>query len=116
MHRGKQYHDENQTNVMKIQLIGSKLVEGQGVGDETVIGKAVSPFADSPESIVASVPSNTALATSEASARVGRGFSCIESSWGVFPVVAETPASTDEMFNLATEKAKEAGFAGLKCV
>ncbi len=32
-------------------------------------------------------------------------------NWGVFPVVAETPASTDEMFNLATEKAKEAGFA-----
>ena len=31
-------------------------------------------------------------------------------NWGVFPVVAETPASTDEMFNLATEKAKEAGF------
>ncbi|WP_125981149.1 pyruvate kinase [Loigolactobacillus iwatensis] len=29
------------TNVMKIQLIGSKLVEGQGVGDQTVIGKAV---------------------------------------------------------------------------
>lgn len=29
------------TNVMKIQMIGSKLVEGQGVGSETVIGKAV---------------------------------------------------------------------------
>ncbi|KRK34235.1 pyruvate kinase [Loigolactobacillus bifermentans] len=29
------------TNVMKIQLIGSKLVAGQGVGDQTVIGKAV---------------------------------------------------------------------------
>ncbi|WP_268872925.1 PEP-utilizing enzyme, partial [Loigolactobacillus coryniformis] len=29
------------TNVMKIQLIGSKLVEGQGVGDQTVIGKTV---------------------------------------------------------------------------
>jgi len=29
------------TNLMKIQLIGSKLVQGQGVGDETVIGKAV---------------------------------------------------------------------------
>ena len=26
---------------MKIQLIGSKLVKGQGVGDETVVGKAV---------------------------------------------------------------------------
>ncbi|MDR1567087.1 MAG: pyruvate kinase [Streptococcaceae bacterium] len=29
------------TNVMKIQLIGNKLVEGQGVGQETVIGEAV---------------------------------------------------------------------------
>ncbi|OAX76616.1 pyruvate kinase [Lactiplantibacillus plantarum] len=28
------------TNIMKIQLIGSKLADGQGVGDETVIGKA----------------------------------------------------------------------------
>ncbi|MEJ1344801.1 pyruvate kinase [Latilactobacillus sakei] len=29
------------TNVMKIQLIGSKLTQGQGVGDETIVGKAV---------------------------------------------------------------------------
>ncbi len=29
------------TNMMKLQLIGSKLASGQGVGDETVIGKAV---------------------------------------------------------------------------
>ncbi|SFJ97098.1 pyruvate kinase [Marinilactibacillus piezotolerans] len=29
------------TNVMKIQLIGSKLVSGQGVGSESVIGKAI---------------------------------------------------------------------------
>lgn len=29
------------TNVMKVQLIGSKLVEGSGVGDESVVGKAV---------------------------------------------------------------------------
>lgn len=29
------------TNLMKVQLIGSKLVKGQGVGDETVVGKAV---------------------------------------------------------------------------
>lgn len=28
------------TNMMKLQLIGSKLASGQGVGDETVIGKA----------------------------------------------------------------------------
>ena len=29
------------TNLMKIQLVGSKLVSGQGVGSESVIGKAV---------------------------------------------------------------------------
>ncbi|MFD1392089.1 pyruvate kinase [Lacticaseibacillus jixianensis] len=29
------------TNVMKIQLIGSKLVQGSGVGDEATVGKAV---------------------------------------------------------------------------
>ncbi|NVY95747.1 pyruvate kinase [Lactobacillus sp. DCY120] len=29
------------TNLMKIQLIGSKLVKGQGIGDETLVGKAV---------------------------------------------------------------------------
>lgn len=29
------------TNVMKVQLIGSKLVQGSGVGDESTIGKAV---------------------------------------------------------------------------
>lgn len=29
------------TNLMKVQLIGSKLVKGQGVGDETIVGKAV---------------------------------------------------------------------------
>ncbi len=33
--------EKGTTNVMKIQLIGSKIVEGQGVGDETVIGKTV---------------------------------------------------------------------------
>ncbi|GAW64708.1 pyruvate kinase [Ligilactobacillus acidipiscis] len=33
--------EKGTTNVMKIQLIGSKIVDGQGVGDETVIGKAV---------------------------------------------------------------------------
>ena len=32
-------------------------------------------------------------------------------NWGVYPIVAEAPASTDEMFTLATEKAKEEGFA-----
>ena len=29
------------TNLMKIQLIGSKLVEGQGIGDKAIVGKAV---------------------------------------------------------------------------
>mmetsp|Transcript_5815 Transcript_5815/g.11871 ORF Transcript_5815/g.11871 Transcript_5815/m.11871 type:complete len:370 (+) Transcript_5815:257-1366(+) len=38
------------------------------------------PFAVSPESITASVPSSTALATSVASARVGRGLQHIDSS------------------------------------
>lgn len=33
--------EEGTTNLMKIQLIASKLVDGQGVGEETVIGKAV---------------------------------------------------------------------------
>lgn len=28
------------TNVMKIQMVGSKLVEGQGIGNETAVGKA----------------------------------------------------------------------------
>mmetsp|Transcript_27326 Transcript_27326/g.81559 ORF Transcript_27326/g.81559 Transcript_27326/m.81559 type:complete len:236 (-) Transcript_27326:336-1043(-) len=41
-------------------------------------GKA--PLAVSPESITASVPSSTAFATSEHSARVGRGFEIIDSS------------------------------------
>ena len=38
------------------------------------------PFADSPESITASVPLYTALATSVTSALVGRGFLIMESS------------------------------------
>ncbi|MEI5992751.1 pyruvate kinase [Candidatus Enterococcus mansonii] len=32
-------------------------------------------------------------------------------SWGVYATVAEKPASTDEMFNLATHTAQEEGFA-----
>merc|ERR1719221_1129144 len=39
-----------------------------------------SPLAVSPESMTASVPSRTALATSEHSARVGRGLTIIDSS------------------------------------
>jgi len=33
--------EQGTTNVMKIQMIGSKLTEGQGVGNESVIGKAI---------------------------------------------------------------------------
>lgn len=40
--------------------------------------------------------------------RTRRGLSI---NWGVYPVVAETPSSTDEMFSLATEEAKKCGFA-----
>lgn len=32
-------------------------------------------------------------------------------TWGAFPVVSEKPASTDDMFNLATKIAQETGFA-----
>ncbi|MGY3777618.1 pyruvate kinase [Isobaculum melis] len=32
-------------------------------------------------------------------------------SWGVYPQVAEKPASTDDMFNLATRVSQESGFA-----
>ncbi|PWG00791.1 pyruvate kinase [Levilactobacillus bambusae] len=38
---GVPVNETGTTNLMKVQLIGSKLVQGQGVGDETVIGKAV---------------------------------------------------------------------------
>ncbi|USS91045.1 pyruvate kinase [Fructilactobacillus carniphilus] len=33
--------DEGTTNTIRVQLIGTKLAQGQGIGDETVIGKAV---------------------------------------------------------------------------
>ena len=49
------------------------------------------PEADSAESITASLPSRTALATSDASARVGRGLLTIESSIWV-AVMTGTPA------------------------
>ncbi len=48
------------------------------------------PRAVSPESISASLPSSTALATSEASARVGRGFCVMDSSICV-AVITGTP-------------------------
>ena len=50
------------------------------------------PTALSPESITASVPSRMALATSEASARVGRGFSIMLSSIWV-AVMTTRPAA-----------------------
>lgn len=33
--------EKGTTNLMKIQMIGSKLVQGQGIGEEAVIGKAI---------------------------------------------------------------------------
>ncbi|USS85384.1 pyruvate kinase [Fructilactobacillus myrtifloralis] len=33
--------DEGTTNTVRVQLIGTKLAQGQGIGDDTVIGKAV---------------------------------------------------------------------------
>ena len=50
------------------------------------------PTALSPESMTASVPSRIALATSEASARVGRGFSIMLSSIWV-AVITTLPAA-----------------------
>ncbi|WP_461224098.1 pyruvate kinase [Lacticaseibacillus suihuaensis] len=32
-------------------------------------------------------------------------------NWGVYPIIAEAPQSTDDMFDLATKKAQELGFA-----
>ena len=32
-------------------------------------------------------------------------------NWGVVPIVAQKPNTTDEMFDLATQKAQELGFA-----
>src|SRR5690625_6653049 len=52
------------------------------------------PAAVSPDSITASVPSSTALATSELSARVGRGLTIIESSICV-AVITGLPAIRD---------------------
>merc|ERR1719201_1500970 len=51
------------------------------------------PLADSPESITASACSSTAFVTSETSARVGRGFFCIDSSICVATITG-LPAST----------------------
>ena len=50
-------------------------------------GSGYWPIAVSPESMIASAPSNTALATSLASARVGRGASIIDSSIWVATIV-----------------------------
>ncbi|WP_413627352.1 pyruvate kinase [Fructilactobacillus vespulae] len=33
--------DEGTTNTIRVQMIGTKLAQGQGIGDQTVIGKAV---------------------------------------------------------------------------
>jgi len=47
------------TNLMKIQLIGTKLTSGQGIGDKSVIGKAV--VALSAEEAIAKVPEDCIL-------------------------------------------------------
>lgn len=47
------------TNVMKIQMIGSKLVQGQGIGNETVIGRAV--VADTAEEAVEKMTEDSIL-------------------------------------------------------
>mmetsp|Transcript_60566 Transcript_60566/g.118741 ORF Transcript_60566/g.118741 Transcript_60566/m.118741 type:complete len:590 (-) Transcript_60566:46-1815(-) len=51
------------------------------------------PLADSPESITASAPSSTALVTSLTSARVGRGFFCMDSSIWVATITGFPEAS-----------------------
>jgi len=47
------------TNLMKIQMIGSKLVQGQGVGNDTVIGRAV--VATTAEEAVANMSDDSIL-------------------------------------------------------
>lgn len=47
------------TNLMKIQMIGSKLVQGQGVGNDTVIGRAV--VADTASEAVAGMVEDSIL-------------------------------------------------------
>src|SRR5437773_5505730 len=65
------------------------------------------PVAVSAESITASDPSKIALATSEASARVGRGFSVIDSSiWEIGEHTSELQSHHDLVCRLLLEKKK----------
>ena len=56
-----------------------------------------SPIAVSPESITAEEPSNTALATSDASALVGAGLVTIDSSIWVAVMTGRPPAMQSRM-------------------
>ncbi|WP_461239545.1 pyruvate kinase [Paucilactobacillus sp. N302-9] len=47
------------TNLMRVQLIGSKLVQGQGVGDQSVVGNAV--VVDSASDAIANVTEGSVL-------------------------------------------------------
>ena len=53
--------EEGTTNLMKIQMIGSKLVQGQGVGEEAIIAKAV--VAGTAEEAVAKATEGAILVT-----------------------------------------------------
>lgn len=53
--------EKGTTNLMKIQMIGSKLVQGQGVGEEAIIAKAV--VAGTAEEAVAKVTEGAILVT-----------------------------------------------------
>ncbi len=53
--------EKGTTNLMKIQMIGSKLVQGQGVGEEAIIGKAV--VAGTAEEAVAKATEGAILVT-----------------------------------------------------
>ncbi|HDM0540964.1 TPA: pyruvate kinase, partial [Staphylococcus aureus] len=53
--------EKGTTNLMKIQMIGSKLVQGQGVGEEAIIAKAV--VAGTAEEAVAKATEGAILVT-----------------------------------------------------
>ena len=55
--------EKGTTNLMKIQMIGSKLVQGQGVGEEAIIAKAV--VAGTAEEAVAKATEGAILVTKQ---------------------------------------------------
>ena len=79
-------------DLRSIRAPTSRSVRWQIVAIVVTASRGYLPLADSPESITASEPSKIALATSPASARVGRGFLIIESSICV-AVITVFPAS-----------------------